>query len=157
MVAGSGGGHPRNVLAAATGVAVFNGGVGGDTSTEIAARMLADSRFRHAPDAVLIWAGQNNHTATETIVADVAAMTAQIDQGRAVVLGVLRIEDVSEVNAQLAATYGDAFFDVKTAIQAVTGQTNYEDYRDDAVHLNETGNDWLGVWLADRLRTLGLV
>jgi len=76
---GIGGGEPRTALADALNTPVYNGGVGGETSTQIETRMLADSVFNNAPNTTLICAGHNNYTQTATVLSDIADMVAHLN------------------------------------------------------------------------------
>jgi hypothetical protein len=55
---------------------VYNGGVGGQTSTQIEARMVADTT--KSSWTVVIWAGRNNFSNPSQVEADVAAMIASL-------------------------------------------------------------------------------
>ena len=70
---GSGTTYPA-VLATNTGSTIYNGGVGGDTSTQIATRMLAAPQYNGY--ITLIWSGRNNFSSQATILADIASMVA---------------------------------------------------------------------------------
>lgn len=88
---GTGTTYPE-VLAQLSGVPVYNGGVSGQTSTQIATRMLADtSRYG---DFTIIWAGRNNYTYQSQVLADVARMVAAIEPPKHfLVLTVLNADD----------------------------------------------------------------
>lgn len=65
---------------------VFNGGVGGETSSQVAARMLTDDA--HRDWIAVIWAGRNNYRSCDTVLADIDAMTTHLRSGRFLVLSI---------------------------------------------------------------------
>lgn len=107
----------------------YNGGVGGDTSTQIKTRFLAGDPGL-APATTIIWAGRNNYTAPTTVKADIAAMIATLTHTRYLVLSVINGDYANEyigqadyttlttLNADLAALYGTRFVDVRTPLVA---------------------------------------
>lgn len=105
-----------------------NFGIGGETSTQIATRMLADTAYKAA--TTIIWAGRNNYTDPTTVKADIAAMVASLTTTRFLVLSVLNGNYASEysgqsgyntivqLNTDLAAVYGTSFLDIRTPLVA---------------------------------------
>jgi len=73
----------------------------------------------------LIWAGHNNYADPTTVLADIAAMVAVCTTGKYVIIGVhnggftteylggVGYNQIVFLNQQLAAIYGDRFFDVR--------------------------------------------
>lgn len=106
---------------------VYNGGVIGQTSTEIAARQVADAAGRQAWINVL-WYGHNNDDAPERIKADIAASIAALAPGnsRFIVLSVVNkarpsefrgapaYETIIRLNDELAAAYPRNYIDVRS-------------------------------------------
>lgn len=144
---------------------VHDGGVGGDTSTQIKTRMLAaPSQFANA---TVIWAGRNNFTAPTTVKADIAAMIAALGHTRYVVLSVLNADFSNEytgqpdyvtlttLNSDLAALYPNNFLDVRNPLVALFDPNTLQDVIDhghdvppstiriDNVHLTPTGYNFV--------------
>lgn len=107
----------------------YNGGVGGETSTQIKTRLLAANADYLAATTV-IWAGRNNYTDPTTVKSDIAAMIAAIGHDRYLVLSVINGDYANEyigqsdyqtivnLNTDLAALYGARFIDVRTPLVA---------------------------------------
>lgn len=153
--------------------AFISQGVGGETSTQVRARMLADTATKQYDH--LIWVGRNNYSQTSAILADVAAMVAAIPHDRYMVLSVTNGSAAAERNTgadyhyftevrdQLSALYGARFVDVRQALvdaydsgipQDVTDHT--EDTtpstcRSDAVHLSAKGDLVVAQQITNRL------
>jgi len=102
---------------------VYNGGVPGDTSTEISARMLADPAKHVWP--TIIWAGRNNFSDSSTVESDVASMVAALQAAgntKYLILGILNgagepsgstnYIKITSINNHLATAYGNHFLDV---------------------------------------------
>lgn len=142
----------------------YNGGVSGNTSTQIKTRFLANTRV---DDYVqVIWAGYNNHTDTATVLADIAAMVADANSrsgGRYLVLTIPAPRDASFypgttpgdaialINSTILSTYGTKAVNVNTALYAgdpnnVIAAANVINTVTDYVHMNTTG---LGLVAAD--------
>lgn len=110
-------------LAFFSGYGYFNGGIGGQTSSQVKDRLLADAARRGW--ATVIWCGRNNYGDAAAVKADIAAMVAALGHDRYLILGILPKSDVPSeqvggvghnailaLNADLAAAYGPRFFDV---------------------------------------------
>lgn len=105
---------------------IFNGGVAGETSVQIAARVAADTA--HRGDVTVFWMGRNNYLARAQVLADVAAGVALLDPGntRFIVMSVLNGNYASEyagqsghtailqLNADFAAAYPSNFLDIRS-------------------------------------------
>ncbi|MDB5539301.1 MAG: hypothetical protein JWQ89_1028 [Devosia sp.] len=139
--------------------AVANRGVGGDTSTQIRTRFLADSTLRRR--TAWIWAGRNNYSDPTTVKADIAAMVAALPHTRFLVAGIPNGNYATEylgqpgynaiiaLNADLAALYGPRYVNVRGALVAaanpVTDATDIANdvvpgtLRSDNIHLNDAG------------------
>jgi lysophospholipase L1-like esterase len=144
---------------------VFNGGVTGETSTQIAARLFADGGA-HANWINIFWYGQNNQTDPERIKADLAASVAALSPGnrRFLILGVVNkarddeqrgapnYETIVRLNRELAALYPNNFIDIRSwlvnlakafIVQDLTDQSLDEvpsSLRFDEIHLNNDGS-----------------
>lgn len=161
LTAGTGGTAWPQQFSANKGWAYYNGGIGGQSSTQIRDRMLADNAKSGWP--TVIWAGRNNFTDPTTVKADIASMVASLGHTRYLVLGITSGFGGSEnigtpngliiagLNSDLAALYGSRFVDALAALvaaynpgipQDVTDHNNGippSSLRSDAVHLNTAG------------------
>jgi hypothetical protein len=164
MSASTGGiSYPRQ-LAASTRFIAYEGGVGGETSTQIKDRFLAATSL-HGRN-IVIWAGRNNYASPATVLADIAAMVAAIPHQRYLVLSIANSTselsgsaghtDILALNASLASTYGAHYFDIRgwlisnglsDAGITPTSQDNTDigndvppsSLRSDSLHLNTSG------------------
>jgi hypothetical protein len=94
---------------------IFQGGVPGETSTQIATRFLAASTATRG-QKTSIWAGRNNFSDPTTVKADIAAMVAaftgtdylviSVFNGAGQGIGTTEYNTIVALNADLAATYG---------------------------------------------------
>lgn len=145
----------------------FNGGVGGDTSSQILTRYLAADASYQA-GTLVIWSGRNNYNDAAQVKADIAAMVAAHAANgggsRYLVLSIINGDYGSEylgqsnwqlivnLNADLATTYGERFVDVRgPLVQAgspsgiAPNPTDYahdippSEIRTDNVHLTNSG------------------
>jgi lysophospholipase L1-like esterase len=106
----------------------YNGGVGSETSSQILTRYLAlDAGYRAG--TLVIWAGRNNYTDPVQVQADTAAMVAAHAAAgggdRHLVLSIINgnypdeyegesgWQQIVDLNADLAETYGEHFVDVR--------------------------------------------
>lgn len=115
---------PASQLADMSGYTVYNGGVGGETSTQIKTRMLAATNKHSWP--TIIWAGRNNYTSPTTVKADIASMVAALGNSNYLVLSILNGEYANEysgqsgyvtmmqLNSDLETTYGSRYVDVRS-------------------------------------------
>ena len=149
-------------LTTLSGYAVYNGGVGGEGSTQIKTRMLAATDKHSWP--TIIWAGRNNYTDPTTVKADIAAMVAALGHENYIILGVLNGDyggyeilggggyiQITQLNSDLSTIYGSHFIDIRAYLvsqydsgspQDVTDHTNDTvptSLRSDAIHLNTAG------------------
>lgn len=141
---------------------VLNNGVGGETSTQIATRMVAATPFTKSLPTI-IWAGRNNYSDATTVKADIASMVAALGHANYLVLSVLNGEDadeyiggadyatITQLNADLAATYGAHFVDVRSHLVSLYDPNDAQDVidhnhdippaslRSDTLHMNNAG------------------
>ena len=141
---------------------VYNGGVSGQTSMQIAARMTADTD--HKTWVTVFWYGHNNWTKDE-VKADIAASVASLAPGnRAFVVmsmlnwadgtesrGQSRYQMITRVNGELAATYPSNFLDISSYLVSLYNRSNAQDVQDfqndlppsslrfDTIHPNDAG------------------
>lgn len=148
--------------------AVLNGGVGGDTSTQIRARMTVDTI--HIPWTTVFWAGRNNFADPATVMADIAAMVAYLGHRRFIVMSVINRADGTEstgstaynqiiaLNAMLQAAYPLNYFDIRTMLVTASGGTGdaYSmAWSYDGLHLNNTGYAYVAQACGAELRKRG--
>jgi hypothetical protein len=100
---------------------VHNGGIHGQTSTQIKNRFVLDTaKFGWN---TIIWAGRNNYSAKSTVLADIAAMVAALGHNRYLIFSVTNsrsepsgstaYNQIADLNADLATIYGSHFVDVR--------------------------------------------
>lgn len=127
---------------------VFNGGVIGETSTQIADRQLADAA--HRDWVTVFWYGQNNLKDPATIdlqrdpaqvKADIARSVAALAPGNThfLVLSVVNqdkpgerrgepvYQAILQLNAELAAAYPNNYFDIRAWLVAQANPNNPDD------------------------------
>ena len=143
---------------------VFEGGFAGLTSTQVADLQARDDA--HDDWVNVFWYGGNNQTDAATIKADLERSIASLAPGnnRFLVLGVVNQAAPAErrggadyativrLNADLAAQYGDRFFDVREFLVGLADPAQPADVIDrqddvvptslraDGVHLNVAGS-----------------
>ena len=132
LTAGSGGTPYPTVFQSISGIKTSNGGVGGETSSQIKVRMLAATNTHTQP--TIIWAGRNNYSATSTVLADVASMVSALaaagNTDKYLVLSVLNgsyggyeapggvgYQQITNLNAQLSAAYGSRYAEVREYLE----------------------------------------
>lgn len=142
------------------GITTYDGGVGGQTSTQIKNRMIADTGRYSWP--TIIWAGRNNKNDAPQVLSDIAAMVAALNHpyyfilsicnGEGEGIGTTAYEEIEEINSQLASVYGDKYLDVRSWLVSKYDPDDAQDMldheedivptslREDTIHLNITGN-----------------
>jgi len=115
-------------LQTALGRLVYNGGVSGETSSQIRARFTSDDFLTNGSE--IYWAGKNNVSASATVISDAATAVAWSKTGRIIVVGVTPTtgNDAASgqtdyasrmaINASLSSTYGSRYLDLLPALQA---------------------------------------
>lgn len=163
-------------LAALLGYPVTNNGVGGETSTQIRTRMIAD--VANYSKSVIIWAGRNNFSDPTTVKADIAAMISALGHTRYLVLGILnstngyigttQYTDITSLNADLKTIYGSKYVPIREVIVNAYNPSLAQDVIDhandvppeslritgDALHLNSAGYSVVAAELYKRLGIL---
>lgn len=160
---GNGDSWPAWFTRLSDGITVINKGVGGQTSTQIKERMLADKDL-HGKFTV-IWAGRNNAFDQKgTVQADIAAMVAALDAPDYLVVGIpngakepkdgpdrWKLTLIDKLNASLKETYGARFVDIRPILVEAYDPSQPQDGKDhadnvvpsslrsDALHLNSAG------------------
>lgn len=147
----------------AQGRVVFDGGVAGQTSTQIADRQVRDDA--HDDWISVFWYGGNNESQPEQIKADLARSIASLapGNGRFIVLSVVNqaspwerrgsdgYRTIVALNQELARLYPDNFIDIRSELVGLYDPSNpldVVDFQDDVpptslradgVHLNAAG------------------
>jgi lysophospholipase L1-like esterase len=130
--AGGGGTTYPWVLASALGRSVYQGGVGGQTSSQILTRILADTS--HRDWTTVFWIGRNNYAAAQTVVNDILDGIDHLtpSTSRFIVLSVPNgdysrsqgdfldewqggdeYDEIIALNDELGKTFGPAYVDVR--------------------------------------------
>jgi len=173
LTAGAGVWPYPDQLSALLGRAVYNGGSGGNTSTQIAARMIADTK--HDGWIAIIWAGRNNYWNREIVERDIASMVAirpdylvigviNGDGGIAEYAGSVGYDQIVTLNRELAMIYGDRYLDIRTELvsrwdPSLPGDVIDHDrdipprsLRVDEIHLNSAGYGHVAARVGESLR-----
>lgn len=140
---------------------VQNLGWGGQTSTEIANRIIADSAHKNYP--TIIWEGYNNYSDSATVIVDVARSVAALGHSKYLIVGVLNTFQPYEylggwgygvivgINNRLAQVYGTHYVPMRNILVDNYNPSIYLDsvshsvdapastLRWDAKHLNAAG------------------
>jgi hypothetical protein len=158
---------------------VYDGTGIGETSTQVAARLIADTS-RHSWITIW-WAGGNNITQPQQIKADIANAIASLTPGnnRFIILSQLNEATplgikgganyyiVLQLNSDLAAQYPANFIDVRTPLIAMYDPNNPQDVIDhnndvvpssiryDEVHLKQPGSALVASMVRDFIVSRG--
>lgn len=157
-----------------SGVNTFNFGVGGETSSQILTRFLANST--RWSDAQIIWSGRNNGTNITQVLADIASMVSNINHNRYFILSIMNssaeiigssdYNNIASLNLQLANIYGSKFIDIRKIIinnynpslsQDVIDFNNNvppTSLRADALHLNNAGYEIVAQEINKKIKNL---
>ena len=142
---------------------VYNGGVIGQTSTQIAARQTADTE--HKSWISVFWYGHNNWR-KDPVPGDVAASVASLAPGNKAFIvmsmvnwaqdgerGTAEYDRIMQANAALAAAYPDNYLDIHRHLVNLYNPNSWQDVQDfnndlppsslrfDRIHLNGAGCD----------------
>ncbi len=116
--------YPQQLSWLLNGRNVYNGGISGQTSTQIASRMLA-SPDKYSYDTI-IWSGRNDFTNAATVEANIASMVAALGHQRFLIMSIMNGPNepsgnsnytaIMAINAYLAATYPNNYLDIRSYI-----------------------------------------
>jgi lysophospholipase L1-like esterase len=122
---------------------VTNEGIGGETSTQVLARMLADTTHRH--DITVIWMGRNNLNDPARVQSDVAAAVRSLGSKRFIILTILNgdfsgteakgaagYETIMDLNLAFALRYPGNFLDIRSYLVSLYDPANPQDVLDHA-------------------------
>src|SRR6185369_8074149 len=159
------------------GVPFFNGGVGGETSTQIKTRMIAAAD--KYGDVTVIEIGRNDpRNGNATVLSNIATIVAALTTPRYVIVSVFNGEypaeyqgqadyiSIMQLNASIAAAYPNNYIDSRSYIVSQgtnTGQDAIDlshditpaSLRADNIHLNGTGNALHSAYIASWIRAKG--
>jgi hypothetical protein len=107
------------------GVQVNNEGVGGETSTQIAQRMLATPASFADGNCHVIWSGSNNPTQVSQILSDVASMVNALETPKCFLV----LSDVNQVVSPIGSTIYSSIISTGTSLAAQYGN-NYLNIRE---------------------------
>lgn len=123
---------------------VQNGGVSGETSSQILTRFNAQTPSPKGY-ATIIWAGRNNVASSAQVQSDIAAMVAALTTPRYLVLSIINQEiepsgdavynQIAALNSALSATYGSRYLDVRATLVAAFSAGNAVDVLDHAADI----------------------
>jgi hypothetical protein len=165
LTAGTSGNTPFTTpLAQMTGYTVYNGGVGGQTSSQIEFRMVAATSTYSWP--TIIWSGRNDGCSISTAESNIALMVQalqSVGNNNYVILGIINgttegvgtgaYTCITNLDSYLASTYGSHFIDVREYLVSLYNPNLPQDVIDygndtpptslrasgDTLHLNSQG------------------
>jgi lysophospholipase L1-like esterase len=122
---------------------VTNEGIAGETSSQVLARMLADTTHRH--DVTVIWMGRNDLTDPARIESDVAAAVKSLGSDRYVILTILNgdfygteakgapgDQTILDINASFVLNHPGHVLDIRSHLVSLYDPTNPQDVQDHA-------------------------
>lgn len=162
-------------LAALSGYTTSNQGVSGQTSTQIEARVVADTA--HFGTAAILWMGRNDTpTNFASVMSNIAASVAVLTTNRYLVLSVTNAatetigtsvyNQIIALNAQMASTYKEHYLDVRSYLVSQYDPNQAQDVIDhsndimptslrfDGTHLNDSGYAKLASYIFTRITQL---
>jgi lysophospholipase L1-like esterase len=176
--------YPTRLAALFPDRVVFNEGVGGETSSQILARMRADTSHRH--DVTVLWMGRNNYADPKRVLSDVAGAVESLGTDRFIVLSILNgdfggyeakgapgYQTIMDINRQLVFRYPNHFLDIRAFLVSLYGPSDPIDVRNhqddippsslrahwnggiDAVHLSPEGNSRVAERIAQFVTQMG--
>jgi hypothetical protein len=168
------GGSWVGMLEEATEIRIINKGIGGDSSTGIANRMITTPTSGDFP--AIIWAGRNSINTPALVVSEIDRMVAHLKHGNYVVLSILNgagegvgtenYQTIKSINDQLKQKHGDKFLDIRAHLIAKNDPNNTQDVQDaaadivptslrfDFIHPNLKGNQYIAEFLRSKLDTI---
>ena len=165
LTAGAGGTPYTTVLNTISNFTITNKGAGGETSTQIKNRFIAETSAYSK--SVILWVGRNNLLDPTTVKADIATMVNALGHTRYLIVSILNGADepknsgvynsILQLNNDLKSIYGVKFVDVRSYL--VNLYPNTQDVidislRSDALHLNSLGYQRVAEHLNSKLGIL---
>jgi hypothetical protein len=151
LTQGAGDTYPAE-LSILTGVPVYNGGIAGQTSTQVAARMLAATTKYSWP--MIIWTGRNEISGVlandePTILSNIASMVAALTTSHYIILsipngntepsGSTNYNEIVQINSDIGAIYGSHYLDEREYL--VTNGLSVAGIAPTAQDLTDISND----------------
>jgi lysophospholipase L1-like esterase len=175
LTAGAGGTPYPTTLSNLTDFTVTNKGFGGETSTQIKSKLVAD--WQNYSKSVIIWVGRNNYTDPETVKADISEMLSYIGHTRYLVVSILNggyeweysgsinYNTITQLNNDLRVTYGDKYVELREYLISnhdgspqdlidVENDIVPSSLRSDNIHLNTAGYTLTAEFLNKKLGVL---
>lgn len=178
MTQGVGGTPYLAALEQLTGYKTINEGIAGQTSKQIAQRMLA-ATDKHSYNTI-IWVGRNNYLEPDQIKSDIAQMVAALGHSRYLVLGIVNgsipvlnetvfgqgHRAITQLNVDLGQIYGDHFVNIHAYLLSQYNPNSIRDIQDhtndvvpaslrsDELHLNTAGYMKVAQRINQSLKTL---
>ena len=165
--------YPR-MLSQLTGLSVFNGGIGGETSAQTKTRMTADAQKRNWP--CIIWSGRNDSNNQPQVLSSIASMVASLGHSNYLIVpifngqnegtGSYAYSQIGPLNSALAKTYGNHYLDVRSYMVSKYDSTKAQDVidhaanttpaslRSDFLHPNITGSNMIASYIYAHLDKL---
>ena len=154
---------------------ILNKGVGGETSTQIKDRFIAETG--NYDKTVIIWAGRNNFTSPTTVKADIATIISTLTHDRYLVVGIINGDYSSEwssginypvinqLNEDLKTIYGKKYVPIREYLVSLHNNSAQDlidfghdivptSLRSDNIHLNDTGYTKVAEYIFQRLGIL---
>jgi lysophospholipase L1-like esterase len=133
--------YPTQLSALFPNRVVTNEGIGGETSTQIVVRLLADTTHRH--DITILWMGRNNLEDPSGIRSDVAKAVRALATSHFVVLAILNgdfygteakgapgYDNIIALNTSFALAYPRNYLDIRSYLVSLYDPTNPQDVQD---------------------------
>jgi hypothetical protein len=135
--------YPAKLAALLPDRVVTNEGIGGETSTQILSRLLADTAHRH--DVTVLWMARKNLEDPARIKNDVAAAVKALGSDRYVVLSILNgdfygteakgspgYETITGINRTFLFRYPRNYLDIRAYLVSLYNPADPQDVRDHA-------------------------
>ncbi len=161
--------YPYQMRSLMTNALIYNGGVGGETSTQIKNRLVAATDKHHLP--AVICAGGVNIYDVSTVLADISMMVSTLGHDRYLILspignsihinGSSTRNKLNQVKSALAEMYGDKYVDIEQVVIDSYDPTKPQDVidhnngvtpsslRSDDAHFTRIGYEIVANYLAD--------
>lgn len=160
-------GIPPELSRILNGVTIYNGGVGGQTSTQIKTRMLAGGNLNRY-GIIIIWAGRNNISDESTVLSDISEMVGSLVHGRFLVLSVLNAVNepigsdnnnhAKSINTILQNRYGSNYVDLRSLYNSGTdNDTPRTEYVSDSIHPKLVASGLMANKIANAIKLNGWV
>lgn len=171
-IGGKGVSYPKQLSSLAS-IKVINKGIGGQTSTQIKNRMIAESHYFNFP--VIIWVGRNNYKDNAKVKADIAEIVSKLKHTKYLILSIINADrhtefkgtenynKIVQLNSELQKLYSTQYINVRSFLVSNYDATNDKDLenykndvipsslRSDDIHLNAKGYSLVAKLINDNL------